>query len=207
MLAAALLALALSGAAPDPLAPLRTQLDALSRLREPTVENVRAALKTVRALESAARPLLARGVELEKVHQALAEGWGKVEALETALQIEGEGDGPERTAVRGMAESRARDAHALKLWESRPSHPVNAPEGLDACWQEHLLSMSKADALQVTATLSLEHGRVSAVEFAPALDGARARLGECLQTRLLGASGPSEADAVDLPLHFAPPPS
>jgi hypothetical protein len=202
---AALLALALTA---DPLAPLRNPLAELASRTPrpavvPTVENVRHALEAVRALETAARPLLARGEKLSQVHRDLATGWAAVEAAETALLVEGESDGPERAAIRSMSASRAEDAHALALFERGDRRDTNP--ALDACWQEHLLSTDKPDSLDVKVTLALGNGHVTAVEFTPPINRFRAHLGECLTTRLLGWAVLGDADAVELDLHFTAP--
>ena len=203
---AALLAIALA-AEPIP-APLQPKLAELEAPKPATVENIRAALIGVRALDAAARPLLAKRDHVADVHRALARGWAAVEKLETALQVDGQGDGPERDQVRAMADARAHDAFAIRDWElaAVASAPPNrVTPALEACWQEHLLSTDKPDALDSTATLNVEAHRVTAVTFAPAIDGFRAHLGECLQTRLMGVGVKEDADALELPLHFTAP--
>ncbi|MBS2026801.1 MAG: hypothetical protein JST54_02755 [Deltaproteobacteria bacterium] len=204
---AALLAIALA-AEPIPV-PLQTKLAELEAPKKASVETVRAALIAARALDSAARPLLGKRDHPADVHRALARGWAAVEKLETALQVDGQGDGPERDQVRAMAEARAHDAFAIREWElaaAADAAPlVRVTRALEACWQEHLLSTDKPDAIDATATLTLEGHRVVQASFAPPLEGFRVHLAECLQTRLLGATVKEDADEVDVPLHFTAP--
>ena len=207
------LAQRIDGKLTGPLAVLVAPLRAAREGAEPTVAHVRARLAAMRDLESAARPLLQRGVQPQLVHRALALAWQELSDLEAALEIQGEGDEAIRGAVRGMAHARSADAAALARSESdradaKPLHSSDLltrlqPE-LTACYDEHQLRVEGAEAIDALATLELDAGHVSAVSFEPPLANARAPLGECLSTRLLGLPLADDADALELPLHFAP---
>jgi hypothetical protein len=104
----------------------------------------------------------------------------------------GEGIGPDSTLRQGTSASEVATSRGAEI---------------RACWQEHLLTQGGDDPLQVLATLEFDQTRTSAVSFAPTLNGPRAKLGECLSTRLLGwrVVEANEVEAVELPLKLEAP--
>jgi len=227
MIGCALLAVALAAASPLPdgyrsmangivepalanaLKPIASAYRAATAPAKPTVEAVRTKLRQIRTLEAKARPFLTGRKGSIAARYALAIAWVDLGDLESALAEKGEGKSEAtREAVRQEAQARADDAYTIAKFAGPMDPdaiarvlPYRMP-ALKACWQEHLLSRAKPDAVDATATLSLTRGHVTQVKFAPELRGPRAHLGECLTTRLLGFVVTDDAEAIELPLHF-----
>lgn len=104
----------------------------------PSVAAARDHLAAVRGLEEKAR--LALGGPLSAanraaLHLALGVAWAELANLEGALAIEGEGDGPERVAVRSQARTRGEDATLLaasELFDAASEPGATLPDSLRA---------------------------------------------------------------------------
>ena len=128
----------LSRSVPPLVGPLAVLSSPLERARvhgaPPSVEAVREHLAAVRTLEEKARAAMASALapsERATLHQLLGLAWAEVANLEEALAIEGQGEGPERNAVRAQARLRSEDAWQLSASElfDAASEPQGALPG------------------------------------------------------------------------------